>query len=428
MNKKGFTLIEVAVSVVLVSIVMISLTATLVEIKKKAETVDANTNAVVYSSVVSKALNGDIIKNEGIKFVECDASGSECGIVLGNNKRRWLGIVDTTDRREVKIYRDSADKNFYMKVGNEYIGVVNVEGTPKFKSGTQLNCDSTPADSRIKSNCLSISYNNKKCTCFKEKISSTLIYLDNTPKDNASSSTSLITTNSYEANNEIADYTNEDISIMYIKTLDYTRHYRKTADGTDEMKLTTSGYGFSRIYFNQYTYQDNNNSQATNILTKLTVGIYDGIDNNDQTYNVLLTSASRIDKNSPSVGTKFTIDLDTVGNLYLADGVTQDPQGVVQPTVPFPTAGVQAITRITEKFNIGFDAIYYSTGESLTIQSITIPRCSVTSGAACAGKTFTRYTTGPNCTGVTVIDGTGKLIIPSNYFLTNNAKIYACWQ
>ena len=410
MNKKGFTLIEVAVSVVLVSIVMISLTATLVEIKKKAETVDSNTNAVVYSSVVSKALNGDIIKNEGIKFVECDANGGECGLVLGNNERRWLGIVDTTEKNETDIYQDTAGNNYYLKdTHNHYYGVIAVEGTPKM-NGTKVKCNN-----KVRANCLSVSVENNICTCFKERISSTLIYLDNTPIAN----TSLVTTNAYETSNNIADYQNENITIKYIKTLSYVRTYRKTTDGKDDLRLTTEGYGFSRIYFNQYTYKDVANAQATNVLTKLTIGIYDGIDNNDQTYNVLLNSASRIDNNSPTVGTKFIIDLDTVGNL-------SDPQGIVQPTVNFPIKGVQAITRFTEKFNVGFDATFYSTGETVTIQRITIPTCSGTTGA-CSGKTFTKYTTGTNCSGVTVVDSTGKIIVPSNYF-TSNSEIHACWQ
>ena len=422
MNKKGFTLIEVAVSVVLVSIVMVSLTATLVEIKKKSETVSSNTNAIVYSAVVSKALNGDIIKNEGIKFVECDVNGGECGLVLGNNSRRWLGIVDTTDKREASIYQDSADNNYYLKVGSEYIGVVAVEGEPK-KTGNKINCTNTT--NTVKANCLSVSINNTTCTCFKERISSTLIYLDNTPVNN----TSLVTTNTHESNNQVANYEDPNITIKYIKTLSYTRTFRKTDDEKDNLRVSTDGYGFSRIYHDQYVYQDPSNAQAKNVLTKLTIGIYDGIDSNDQTYNVLLNSSSRIDKNSPTVGTKYTINLDSVGNLYRSDGSgIQDPQGVVQPVVSFPRAGIQAITRFQEKFNIGFDAIYYSSGESITIQSITPPTCSATNNtAACYGKTFRKYTTARDCAGVTVIDNTGKIVVPSNYFEAD-ATIYACWQ
>ena len=73
-----------------------------------------------------------------------------------------------------------------------------------------------------------------------------------------------------------------------------------------------------------------------------------------------------------------------------------------------------------------FHDSFYSTGETVTIQRIAIPTCSGSTGA-CSGKTFTKYTTGTNCSGVTVVDSTGKIIVPSNYF-TSNSEIHACWQ
>lgn len=436
MNKKGFTLIEVAVSVVLVSIVMVSLTATLVEIKKKSETVSANTNAVVYSSVISKSINSDIIKNDGIKFAECDAAGGECGLVLGNNQRRWLGIKDTTDGREVDIYQDSAENNYYLKTktGGKYVGVVSVEASNGVnKSGSKINCSGV-----IKANCLSVTVtrngSNSVCTCFKEKISSTLIYLDNTPL----TTTSLVTTNNNESNNQVADYNNNSISIKYIKTLSFVRTYRKDVPSSQyDYRVSTEGYGFSRIYYNQDVFQDARNAQSSNVLTRLTIGIYDGIDKNDQSYNVVVNSASRIDKDSPKVGTKFNIDLDTIGNLP-SFNPNAPSQGVYQPTVTYDRAGTQPVTRITEKFNVGYESTYYSSGETKTITGITMPYCNAT-GVACTGRHVVKYTTGENCAGVTVIDQTGRLVVPSNYFTEVNydsdkdgkkdsVLIHACWQ
>ena len=67
-----------------------------------------------------------------------------------------------------------------------------------------------------------------------------------------------------------------------------------------------------------------------------------------------------------------------------------------------------------------------------------MPYCNAT-GVACTGRHVVKYTTGENCAGVTVIDQTGRLVVPSNYFTEVNydsdkdgkkdsVLIHACWQ
>ena len=68
MNKKGFTLIEVILSIVLVSVVLTSMLATLVKLRENYSIVNENTDALIYSSSVSRILNNDLSKN-GDKFV-----------------------------------------------------------------------------------------------------------------------------------------------------------------------------------------------------------------------------------------------------------------------------------------------------------------------------------------------------------------------
>ena len=403
MNKKGFTLIEVIVSVVLVSIVMVTLTSTLVELKKKSEVVALNTDAVVYSSVISRILNNDITENDGVKFIECDPNGEECGMVLGNNDKRSITIKETSDTRIAKLEKVEATGNYVLKskTGNNYIDKVDVT----IVNGGQISyCNNTD---RLNANCLSVLINGNKCTCFKEKISSTLLYKDIT----AETTTGLLNSNTTKG------------VIKYIKTLSYI----KTTD-PDTSKVSTEGYGFSRIYYNQYPYTGKNG--GTNILTRLTIGIYDGIDKNASTYNVSLYSASRTNDNAPKVGDKFTITLNTVGNLTAPHGVVYPRvQSITRPTInPFP------VTRLTEKFNVGFEVVnpgvYVDEAHTSVGIGETQTFTSFTALPSMSGKIFMGYYTEKGtetaCTGTMVINNSGHLTVASNYFL-EDSEIFACW-
>ena len=160
MNKKGFTLIEVIVSVVLVSIVMVTLTSTLVELKKKSETVALNTDAIIYSSVASRVINSDIADNDGVKFIECDPNGEECGIVLGNNSKRTLTIKDQSDTALVKVEAvpGSDNKKFIKKykTGGQYVDKLDVVLLKNYKVN---NCNKT--NKYLSANCLAASIGNQ---------------------------------------------------------------------------------------------------------------------------------------------------------------------------------------------------------------------------------------------------------------------------
>ncbi len=98
MNKNGFTLVELIVSIVLVSIVLVSMTGTLVKLKETYNVVNEDADARIYGATISKIINDDFLKNNGIRDISCsnDEDISSCEIVLGTNQKRTLEILRNT--------------------------------------------------------------------------------------------------------------------------------------------------------------------------------------------------------------------------------------------------------------------------------------------------------------------------------------------
>lgn len=98
MNKNGFTLIELIVSIVLVSIVLVSMTGTLVKLKETYNVVNEDADARIFGATISKIINDDFLKNNGIRDISCsnDEDMSSCEIVLGTNQKRTLEILRNT--------------------------------------------------------------------------------------------------------------------------------------------------------------------------------------------------------------------------------------------------------------------------------------------------------------------------------------------
>ena len=85
MNKKGFTLIEVIVSVLLVSVVLISLLSTLLKLRSTYSDVNKNTDALIYGSSLSRVINNDLMDNNGVRFTSCDVNGLRCDFIIFKN-------------------------------------------------------------------------------------------------------------------------------------------------------------------------------------------------------------------------------------------------------------------------------------------------------------------------------------------------------
>ena len=90
MKKNGFTLVELVVSIVLVSIVMVSLLTTLLKIRQTYQIVNENSDILVYSSSITRVINSDFTKNNGVRDVYCTPDGMRCEITLGNDDKRRL--------------------------------------------------------------------------------------------------------------------------------------------------------------------------------------------------------------------------------------------------------------------------------------------------------------------------------------------------
>lgn len=110
MNKKGFTLIELIVSITLVSIILVSLLSTLVKLKQTYEVIEEDSDIRIYSASISRYINNDIIYNKGISNGTCSVDKSKCTFKLKNGEERTLeiytvdkGTVDVTDESGKKI-------------------------------------------------------------------------------------------------------------------------------------------------------------------------------------------------------------------------------------------------------------------------------------------------------------------------------------
>lgn len=90
--KKGFTLVELVISIALLSVVMIFLINYLKLIKIEGEDISNNTEKLLDVNIVSKIINEDITNNNGINTITCNAT--TCTITLNTNANRSL-IVDT---------------------------------------------------------------------------------------------------------------------------------------------------------------------------------------------------------------------------------------------------------------------------------------------------------------------------------------------
>ena len=220
MNKKGFTLIEVIVSVVLVSVIMVSLMASLIQLRKTYTLIHENSDILVYSSSIARVINNDLTKNNGIRYISCNESRKQCDMILGNDERRQIIIQEeTTD----------------MGTNESHVTGTNVK--------------------------------------------TTLRYINNTEEDN--------------------------LKLVYIRTLELDR-YSKNG------KVTTEGYNFLDMTYNQTEYSEDVTSLLMDVYTTLVIRLYNGIEEDVSSYNVTLYTAGRYDESSKR-GKIYTVNFDSSG-------------------------------------------------------------------------------------------------------------------
>ena len=421
MNKKGFTLIELTVSLVLVSIVMVSLTSSLVDIRNDAAEVKEISDIVIFKSTLARAINNDVVANDGIRFIQCTPNGLDCGLVLGNNSKRALKIVDATNSSKtnvtlVKKKRSDNSIHFYVTLSGAIINEIDISEQGQLATFKDYNVDTVKSkcSGKIPANCTRLYINGSTCRCVSEKITKTLLY-----KDTSNVHTTQVTGLDPATGTPIYKKT-----LSYIKNIDPTHIDDANPDNN---YITTEGYTFSEIKATPYEYDSTLGTNRKNVVYKLSIGIYDGIDKNDETNNAYIYSTSIIAKDSITVGKEYEIRLVSDGD-YTDNARAYFLSALELPMVIDNLEGNYQVSQLTEKFNVDFEARNPSKLSQITdgIVKIIPPKVShPLSGATIFN--FKGYYTGPDCSGTRVIEPNGEISVSSNFF-TNNSSIYACWQ
>lgn len=120
MNKKGFTLVEISVALVLLSLVMVFLLSFLKVLRKDENKIEEDTNMIILRNEIAKYINEDVYNNGGIIDVKC-CSGNDCtytcgtsidsfGIYMSNGSVKKLELI----RNNINVY----DTIMYSDISN----------------------------------------------------------------------------------------------------------------------------------------------------------------------------------------------------------------------------------------------------------------------------------------------------------------------
>ena len=105
MKKNGFTLVELTISIALLSVVMIFLLNFLTLVKKEDVGIEETTNMEIDKSVISKTINSDILKENYINTLSC--TEVLCDITLKSGAKRSItidgNVVKYTDTINNKV-------------------------------------------------------------------------------------------------------------------------------------------------------------------------------------------------------------------------------------------------------------------------------------------------------------------------------------
>ena len=105
MKKNGFTLVELTISITLLSVVMIFLLNFLTLVKKEDVGIEETTSMEIDKSVISKTINSDILKENYINTFSC--TDVLCSVTLKSGAKRTItidgNIVKYTDTTNNKV-------------------------------------------------------------------------------------------------------------------------------------------------------------------------------------------------------------------------------------------------------------------------------------------------------------------------------------
>ena len=138
MSKKGFTIVELIISVAILSIVLVFalnllvvLKENLVVLKEKETSLDTDTDMVLNQAFVSKKINGDIVKNGGIKSLNCTTT--KCDFTFNNEEKKTLTL--TNNKKTIK-YENEENVELTRTLPKSTYGNIEVEEFLNYTGGT----------------------------------------------------------------------------------------------------------------------------------------------------------------------------------------------------------------------------------------------------------------------------------------------------
>ena len=104
MKRNGFTLIELMVSIVLVTIVLASMSVALIKLKDTYNKTNDKTDIDLVTSSITRIISNDIINNGNVtNIVKLDDKSLE--ITLDNIKKRIIRIENLDDYKTECLYK-----------------------------------------------------------------------------------------------------------------------------------------------------------------------------------------------------------------------------------------------------------------------------------------------------------------------------------
>ena len=109
LNKKGFTLVEVSISVGLLAVVMLFVVNFIVLIREDEDALGVETKLELNKALISSYINKDIKENDGISMLWKDTD-NQIVIDLNNSERRKL-LLERSGGNVILKYRDYKNDN-----------------------------------------------------------------------------------------------------------------------------------------------------------------------------------------------------------------------------------------------------------------------------------------------------------------------------
>lgn len=134
LNKKGFTLIEVTISVALLSFVMVFMFRLLNIARKDENAISLTTELLLNKSILSKNLNESIKKGEGISSSSCTENACTFNMNDGTikelkltNNNTVVELTDTTNNLKEVVRELPNDFTYKIRrVDNEYLTLITL--------------------------------------------------------------------------------------------------------------------------------------------------------------------------------------------------------------------------------------------------------------------------------------------------------------